>query len=82
MDKLKNERAIVEGFFVSVIAAWGLLSTFRGTFGSINSLDSVAKANFPMIILLLAVLTAIMAGIYYKEKFKCLYLCNLMCNIR
>ncbi len=69
MDKLKNERAIVEGFFVSVIAAWGLLSTFRGTFGSINSLDSVAKANFPMIILLLAVLTAIMAGIYYKEKF-------------
>jgi len=50
MDKLKNERAIVEGFFVSVIAAWGLLSIFRGTFGSINSLDSVAKANFPSIL--------------------------------
>ena len=66
MDKLKNERAIVEGFFVSVIAAWGLLSTFRGTFGSINSLDSVAKANFPMIILLLAVLTIIKKNLLQK----------------
>ena len=36
MDKLKtllkNEKEIIEGFFISILTSWGLTSIFRGTY--------------------------------------------------
>lgn len=73
MDKLKtllkNEREIIEGFFISILTAWGLTSIFRGTYGSISSLDGVAKVNFPILIVVIGLLTIIVGIVYYKEKF-------------
>ena len=73
MDKLKtllkNEKEIIEGFFISILTAWGLTSIFRGTYGSISSLDGVSKVNFPMLIVVIGLLTIIVGIVYYKEKF-------------
>lgn len=51
MDKLKtllkNEKEIIEGFFISILTAWGLTSIFRGTYGSISSFGWSFKSKFP-----------------------------------
>lgn len=51
------------------MTAWGLTSIFRGTYGSISSLDGVSKVNFPMLIVVIGLLTIIVGIVYYKEKF-------------
>lgn len=73
MDKVKSllkyQKQIIEGFFVSLIGAWAIVSVVKGATKKIDDIQFAAQSNFVANIILIILFGALLGLVYYKKDF-------------
>ena len=73
MDKIKSilkyQKQIIEGLFISLIAAWSIVSVVRGATKKIGDVQFAAQSNFAVNIVLIALFGVLIGLVYYKKDF-------------
>jgi len=66
---LKYQKQIIEGLFISLIAAWSIVSVVRGATKKIGDVQFAAQSNFAVNIVLIALFGVLIGLVYYKKDF-------------